>query len=59
MEEDKCKECIINDKNKKELVKFYVESLKAKPSGIEIFSFGLSCFALGITIANIIIKLMS
>lgn len=31
MEEDKCKECIINDKNKKKLVEFYVESLKAKP----------------------------
>lgn len=59
MEEDKCKKCIMNDKNKKELVEFYVKKLKAKPSGIEIFSFGLSCFALGITIANFIIKLKS
>ncbi|MCI8485765.1 MAG: hypothetical protein HFJ20_01355 [Clostridia bacterium] len=59
MGEDKCKKCIMNDKNKKELVEFYVESLKNKPSTIGIIAFGMSWFALGITVANIIVKLMS
>lgn len=52
MEEDKCKECIMNDKNKKELVEFYVKKLKAKPSTIEIIAFGISCFALGTAVAT-------
>ena len=55
MEEEKCKKCIMNDENKKALIEFFVNEAKKRPSAIQITAFGMSCFALGVSVANIII----
>lgn len=55
MEEEKCKKCIMNDENKKALIEFLTDETKKRPSALQIIAFGMSCFALGISISNIII----
>lgn len=57
-ENDKCKECRERYKEKlsthaMQIKEHYEEQLKAKPSTIQIIAFGVSCFALGVSMAEI------
>lgn len=55
MEKEECKNCIMNDKNKKQFIEVY-EELKKRPNGMQVFSHSLTCFALGISVAALIVK---
>lgn len=59
--EEKCKECKEQQRKefcqKVELIKErYEEELKLKPSTTQIVAFGISCFALGVSLAKLFLK---
>lgn len=56
MEEEKCKKCIMNDENKKALIEFLADETKKRPSALQIIAFGMSCFALGVSVARLFLK---
>ncbi len=38
---------------------YYEEKIRNKPNAIQIIAFGMNCFALGISVATLIIKVMN
>ena len=56
MEDEKCKNCIMNDNNKIQLIEFMSKQLATKPNAIQIISLIISCFTFGFVIARSIFK---
>ncbi len=54
MEEDKCNKCIMNDSNKKDLIEACIHEIKKRPNTLQIIAFGISCLALGISLAKLL-----
>lgn len=53
--EEKCKKCVLEHKNTINLIEKYKHELRNKPNTIQIVSLAFSCFALGLSIAKLLI----
>lgn len=53
--EEKCKKCVLEHKNTINLIEKYKHKLRNKPNTIQIVSLAFSCFALGLSIAKLLI----